>query len=54
MDYYQKEIYSFGDLLARMRTFLQKFIKIIAETEKKFDLNSKRLQKYNLLLYEYE
>lgn len=37
-----------------MKVFLNKFIKVIAEAEKKFDLNSKRMQDLNKLLYEYE
>ena len=38
----------------RMKNFLTKFIKILFETEKRFDQNSKRMQKFNELLYEYE
>ena len=37
-----------------MKSFLQKFSKIIAETEKKFEQNTQRQLKFNHLLYEYE
>lgn len=37
-----------------MKSFLQKFSKIITETEKKFEQNTQRLLKFNHLLYEYE
>jgi hypothetical protein len=37
-----------------MKDFLKKFVKVIAECEKKFSLNSQRIADLNRLLYEYE
>lgn len=44
----------FAQLISRMKTFLQRFIKVISDSERKHDLNSKRMQDLNALLYEYE
>jgi len=38
----------------RMQNFLNKFIEIIGENEKKFEQNRQRCNTLNKLLYEYE
>jgi hypothetical protein len=37
-----------------MKNFLTKFIKVIADTENKYELNQNRMIDLNKLLYEYE
>jgi hypothetical protein len=49
-----KTISEFQKVLLKMRKLIEKFITLISESEKKFDLNIKRMKDLNKMVFEYE
>lgn len=54
MEVAKQLIREFSAVCKRMQSFLNKFIEIITENEKRYDLNRQRIESLNKFLYEYE
>ncbi len=54
LDAAKSEILQFNISIKKMEVFLNKFLEIAIENEKKFDISKDRVKNFNKFLYEYE